>query len=195
MKPFFNWRLLFVALLSAVTMILALCATSCSTSKRVEVSSQRTSAEAVVRADSLQTAETVQQTTLLTYQPVQADSLSMKIPLTNLRDLPDGASFTRRKGRANVTLRNIRDTLYVEASCDSLQRLVSLYQHRAGLYRGMLAKYAASTQQRTEDQNKKVVKKPPNTLPAFFGLILIVGMVIFCYSEPLTKFILKILKK
>ena len=194
MRPFFDWKLLFAALLSVVTMILVLSATSCSTSRRMEESSQHASVEAVVRADSLQTAATARQTTLLTYQPVPADSLKMKIPLTTLRDLPAGAGYSQRKGRANLRLRNIRDTLYVEASCDSLQRLVTLYQHRADLYRGMLAKYAASTQQRTDERREKMVKKPPNYLPAFFGLLLILGVGIFCNSQPITQLILKIFK-
>lgn len=174
-------------------MILALCATSCSTSKRVEVSSQHASVEAVVRADSLQSAATARQTTLLTYQPVPADSLKMKIPLTSLRDLPAGAGYSQRKGRANLTLRVQHDTLYVNASCDSLQRLVSLYERRDSLYRRLVAQYA--TAQRTDERREKVVKKPPNTLPAFFGLILILGVGIFCYSQPISQLILKLIKK
>lgn len=193
MRPFFDWKLLFAALLSVVTMILVLSATSCSTSKRLEASSQHASVEAVVRADSLQTAATARQTTLLTYQPVPADSLKMKIPLLSLRNLPAGAGYSQRKGRANLTLRVQHDTLYVDAGCDSLQRLVSLYERRDSIYRRMLAEYAAA--QRTDELREKLVKKPPNYLPAFFGLLLILGVGIFCYSQPLTKFILKILKK
>lgn len=194
MKPSFDWKLLFAALLSVVTMILVLSATSCSTSKRMEVSSQRASAEAVVRADSLQTAATARQTTLLTYQPVPADSLSMRIPLTSLRDLPAGAGYSQRKGRANLTLRVQHDTLYVDAGCDSLQRLVMLYERRDSLYRRLVSQYAAAAQ-RTEELREKMVKKPPNYLPAFFGLILILGVGIFCYSQPISQLILKLIKK
>ena len=192
MKPSFDWKLLFAALLSVVTMILVLCATSCSTSRRLEASSQHASVEAVVRADSLQTAATARQTTLLTYQPVPADSLSMRIPLTSLRDLPAGAGYSQRKGRANLTLRVQHDTLYVNASCDSLQRLVSLYERRDSIYRRMLAEYA--TAQRTDERREKMVEKPPNYLPAFFGLLLILGVGLFCYSQPITQLILKIFK-
>lgn len=194
MKPSFDWKLLFAALLSVATMILVLSATSCSTSRRMEASSQHASVEAVVRADSLQTAATARQTTLLTYQPVPADSLKMKIPLMSLRDLPAGAGYSQRKGRANLTLRVQHDTLYVNASCDSLQRLVTLYERRDSLYRRLVSQYAAAAQ-RTEELREKMVKKPPNYLPAFFGLILILGVGIFCYSQPITQLILKLIKK
>ena len=193
MKPSFDWKPLFVALLSVATMILVLSATSCSTSRRMEASSQHASVEAVVRADSLQTAATARQTTLLTYQPVPADSLSMKIPLMSLRDLPAGAGYSQRTGRAHLTLRVQHDTLYVNASCDSLQRLISLYEQRDSIYRRLVAHYAAA--QRTDERREKMVKKPPNYLPAFFGLLLILGVGIFCYSQPITQLILKILKK
>ena len=194
MRPFFDWKLLFAALLSVVTMILVLSATSCSTSRRMEASSQHASVEAVVRADSLQSAAIARQTTLLTYQPVPADSLKMKIPLMSLRNLPAGAGYSQRKGRANLTLRVQHDTLYVNASCDSLQRLVSLYERRDSLYRRLVAQYAA-TAQRTDERREKMVKKPPNYLPAFFGLLLILGVGIFCYSQPITQLILKLIKK
>ena len=73
---------------------------------------------------------------------MSADSLSMTIPLTNLRDLPQGASYTQRKGRAQVTIRTLHDTLYLDASCDSLQQLVTYYQQRSNSYQRTAARNA-----------------------------------------------------
>jgi len=66
----------------------------------------------------------------------------MTIPLTNLRDLPQGASYTQRKGRAQVTIRTLHDTLYLDASCDSLQQLVTYYQQRSNSYQRTAARNA-----------------------------------------------------
>ncbi len=38
----------------------------------------------------------------------------------NLRSLPEGASYSDKQGQANVKLKIVNDTVFVEASCDSL---------------------------------------------------------------------------
>ena len=91
-------RLLSVALQSVAIMALALCAGSCNTSRRVTETSNSSTQVVALHADSQRTANTVQQTTIVRREGVRADSLSMTIPLTNLRDLPQGASYTQRKG-------------------------------------------------------------------------------------------------
>ena len=45
-----------------------------------------------------------------------------------LRPMPPRAAFSRKSGNATVSLRVARDTLYIEATCDSLQRLVYRYE-------------------------------------------------------------------
>ncbi len=183
MKPFFDWRPLFVALLSAATTLIVLSATSCSTSKRVEQSVQMQQAAVAAHADSLQSAATFQQTTLLTHQAVKADSLSMAIPLTSLRELPPGASYAQRKGRAHLSLRSRGDTLFVDAGCDSLQRLVTYYADLAATYQHQAAR-GALLSQRSSQSHKREVKKPPNHWPALFvGLALIVATATLIYHR------------
>ena len=57
---------------------------------------------------------------------------TLRVPLSGgrLPDLPGGATFARRDGVASVSARVARDTLYIVATCDSLQRLVWAYERR-----------------------------------------------------------------
>lgn len=87
---------------------------------------------------------------------MSADSLSMTIPLTNLRDLPQGASYTQRKGRAQVTIRTLHDTLYLDASCDSLQQLVTYYQQRSNSYQRTAARNALLAEQTLQSYHQEV---------------------------------------
>ena len=51
---------------------------------------------------------------------VPGSEVGPRIPLSEgLRPLPAGASYTKRKGGATVSARVLRDTLYIDATCDS----------------------------------------------------------------------------
>ena len=63
------------------------------------------------------------------YNPCDSGS-RLGIRSVDLPDLPDGATFARRDGVASVSARVARDTLYIVATCDSLQRLVWAYERR-----------------------------------------------------------------
>lgn len=66
----------------------------------------------------------------------------------SLRDLPSGASFTGKKGQANVKVSVRNDTLYVAASCDSLRLLCESYEREL-------------THIRSETQSKETGTKKP----------------------------------
>lgn len=60
---------------------------------------------------------------------VPGSEVGLRIPLSEgLRPLPAGASYTGRKGGATVSARILRDTLYIDATCDSLQQVVWEYE-------------------------------------------------------------------
>lgn len=54
----------------------------------------------------------------------------LQIPAAGLRGLPPAAVYTARSGQATATVRFLHDTLFVSASCDSLQQLVYDYQQQ-----------------------------------------------------------------
>ena len=62
---------------------------------------------------------------------VPGSEVGLRIPLSEgLRPLPAGASYTGRKGGATVSARVLRDTLYIDATCDSLLQVVWEYERQ-----------------------------------------------------------------
>ena len=61
-------------------------------------------------------------------------NVSMKIPAINgvINETPPGSSYNARKGNASVSVRFIRDTLFVEANCDSLSQIIWEYERKIG---------------------------------------------------------------
>ena len=51
----------------------------------------------------------------------------LEIPLDGLRNLPEGASFQKRSGQANMSLATKGNSIIATATCDSLQRDVEYY--------------------------------------------------------------------
>lgn len=60
--------------------------------------------------------------------PVAKEEVTLTIPTASLLDLPPSSSFHKRNGRADVEVRREGDSIVVEASCDSLQRLIQWYE-------------------------------------------------------------------
>ena len=59
----------------------------------------------------------------------------MEIPAARLAELPPGASFHKRSGRASAGVSRKGDTLLVYASCDSLQALCDYYERTSAAWR------------------------------------------------------------
>lgn len=91
--------------------MIALCATSCKSKALTMLSSHAT--------DSLQTRRRVE----LTLAPVPHSQAQLTLPLPQIEVLPSGAGYTHQSGQATVKLvRGEGDTIYLTATCDSLQR-------------------------------------------------------------------------
>ena len=171
------------ALLCVATMLIVLCATSCSGSKRTAEHEQHSRVAVAAHADSLQTVATARQTIIRTNYPVAADSLKMAIPMQSLRDLPAGAGWSKRKGRANLRLRVVHDTLLVDASCDSLQRLVELYESRTAAYQRQAAHNALLANRESRRRKEEVRQTHGLWLRAGIGLLLIIATAVFAYHR------------
>lgn len=81
--------------------------------------------------------------------------VSLTLSADSLRELPAGASYHAKSGRANVDVRKGTDpgTIVVYASCDSLRRLVEYYERQAAGYKATLDR---------QSEEVKEEKKPPN---------------------------------
>lgn len=80
--------------------------------------------------------------------------VSLTLSADSLRELPAGASYHAKSGRANVDVSKGAEpgTIVVHASCDSLQRLVEYYERRAAGHKAAV---------RLQAEEAKEEKKPP----------------------------------
>jgi hypothetical protein len=60
--------------------------------------------------------------------PIPEKRVILTVPIQNLLNLPSGAAFSGKNGRANVAVTVQGDTIVVEARCDSLQALCEYYE-------------------------------------------------------------------
>lgn len=86
-------------------------------------------------------------------EPVPMSEVQLTLDTDSLLDLPAGASYHAKSGRANLDVRNGEKpgTIVVHASCDSLQRLVDYYERMAGLYKQSYDE----AMQATEEEHKQ----------------------------------------
>lgn len=102
--------------LASITLI-ALSVTSCGSTKKM-TESARTTIDSVLLKEVRQVINI----------PIPLSKVELKIPTQSLHSLPPGASFSEKKGQAGVRVEAIGDTVYVSATCDSLQVQCERYE-------------------------------------------------------------------
>lgn len=112
-----GWKGLCQWLALASIMLIALSVTSCGSTKKMTES-----ARAVT--DSVLLKEVRQVINI----PIPLSKVELKIPTQSLHSLPPGASFSEKKGQAGVKVEAVGDTVYVSATCDSLQVQCERYE-------------------------------------------------------------------
>lgn len=95
--------------------------------------------------------------------------MSLTLKADSLLDLPTGASYHAKSGRANLDVSKGTEpgTIVVYASCDSLQRLVEYYERLSGKYREALVR---------QSEEVKEEKNPSSSVRRLIFLILTVGL-------------------
>jgi hypothetical protein len=61
---------------------------------------------------------------------IPSEKVALKISLKDIAQLPVGAGYSNREGRAGLNITFINDTIYVNAVCDSLRRELERYESR-----------------------------------------------------------------
>lgn len=91
---------------------------NCSTRKRTNSSRQQT--------------DSLRQTSRLSVRTtkIPESRARLTIPVGRLKELPSGAAFVQKSGQATAEIRFLHDTLFVSATCDSLQALVYQYEEK-----------------------------------------------------------------
>nr|DAU48826.1 MAG TPA: hypothetical protein [Caudoviricetes sp.] len=111
----------------ALIAIVALSAASCRSTKTMTAQT-----EARVERDSAENKLTT--TKVVWTERVPQDQVHLIIPLDSIGQLPSGASFNNKNGRANVKAslgkQDDKDVIIIDASCDSLQMLCLYYEEQ-----------------------------------------------------------------
>lgn len=118
-----GWSVLYHVLLPAVIGQTALSAVSCRTQKSVE--------RATIRADTLSQGRTEYEMQETVTAAVAGDSVSLAIPMEVMQSLPEGAEFSKKKGRTRVSLKRQGEAVVAEAETDSIPREVTRHERRA----------------------------------------------------------------
>lgn len=81
----------------------------------------------------------------------------LTLKVDSLRSLPEGAQYAARSGRAGVSVSKGREAgeVVVVASCDSLQRLVWLYEEELSRMRDETTGEETATEELTEDKSRR----------------------------------------
>lgn len=143
-------------------------------------------------ADSiLRQSESTQQTLRLLYrQPVQADTALLSLPLDSLSQLPSGAAYTARRGRAHVTasLKRTADgrapTLLIESGCDSLMEQCLLLERENVRLKDAFKQHSDSVQTVVEQHSnthaeQTSTEQHPRRWLAIMGIVGALGL--WCY--------------
>ncbi len=125
-------------MLAAAAMVL----TGCMTTRHTEQTAAQVAgaSSSVARLDSLASLQmktatakefalTESQTTLaIGSEGIAEESATLDVSILTLRDLPEGAGYTAKDGRAGVELRKEGDNIKITGRCDSISRLYLFYQ-------------------------------------------------------------------
>ena len=127
-----------------------------------------------VREDSLTVRSTASVTVATVLRNVPGDSVCLRVPLTVMESLPDGALFTGKRGRTRVSLRRDGVNIVAEAESDSVPREVTRYEHRACdslQYRG-----GAQAAEETSKENdmSPAAWYAPVFIPAVLAIIILI---------------------
>jgi PBP1b-binding outer membrane lipoprotein LpoB len=141
-------------------------------------------------ADSTSTKQVVKE---IKQQPVAADTASASVAISAIENLPEGAKFTEKSGRASVQLIRINDTIIITAICDSLQRLIYSYELEIENYKGKI-------EQKNNEVTAIETKTKKKTYNPFLAYLLGVGtgglvVLIFANKKSIFDTVLNIIKK
>lgn len=110
-------------LLPVVVMLtIALCFSSCATTKKTQTQQEQTSST-YAKSDT-----TAAVTRVITTQTVPESQVHMAISVDSLLKLPEGAAYRENKDRAHVEATHHDGIIYITGTCDSLQRQVEYYE-------------------------------------------------------------------
>lgn len=98
---------------------------------------------------------------------VPQSQVVLRLPIDAVRSLPHGAEFRDKSGQASASVQFDQDTVYVFATCDSLQRMCSYYERTSVVQGGGISQSLAALTEEVEEE------KPPDTSNVFLAGVLV----------------------
>lgn len=139
-------------LLPVVVMLtIALCFSSCATTKKTQTQQEQTS------STSAKSDTTAAVTRVITTQMVPESQVHMAISVDSLLKLPEGAAYRESNDRAHVEATHQGGIIYITGTCDSLQRRVEYYE---ALYHTARDALEQAEQSLLQEQQKKISTTP-----------------------------------
>lgn len=151
---------------TAAILLIALLSTSCASLKPIRTIDQREAQDSVVVNEVLTTKVV----------PIPAVEIKATIPVVSLGQLPDGASFSGKNGRASFKITRIKDSIYVTSSCDSLAIMCENYRKEITALRSRKEKTVQTLQ---ASGFWSSIKK--YAIGAVFGFLIAILLRIFIY--------------
>ncbi len=105
-----------------VILTIALCFSSCATTKKTQTQQEQTF------STSEKSDTTAAVTRLIATQPVPESRVSLAVSVDSLLKLPEGAAYRESNDRAHVEATHQGGVIYITGTCDSLQRQVEYYE-------------------------------------------------------------------
>ena len=97
----------------------------------------------------------------------------MAVSVDSLLKLPEGASYSKRSGQANIKVAAHGDTVYITGTCDSLQRQVEYYEALYHTARDALEQQHEQYQQERKQRTNPALVGAVNLIAGLFsGIIL-----------------------
>lgn len=139
-------------LLPVVVMLtIALCFSSCATTKKTQMQQEQTF------STSEKSDTTASVTRVITTQTVPESRVNLAVSVDSLLRLPEGAAYRRSNERAHVEASQKGGVIYITGTCDSLQRQVEYYE---ALYHTARDALEQTEQSLLQEQQKKISTTP-----------------------------------
>lgn len=172
-QPNVRWRgcakLSILLIVASILMVVLFCS-SCAASRKE--SSQTGTTASLAYADSL-----INELRSKEIVTVPQSQVTLRIPIDDLRRLPKGSEFRDKSGQASASVQYDQDTVFVFATCDSLQRMCFYYERTSRHYKEAYESLLALQQSELEED-------PPDVVRIFLkgvltGALLLIGIIIF----------------
>lgn len=116
-------------------------------------------------------------TWMVSTEGVPMSEVELTVPMDSIRKLPVNASYSAKRGQATAKVsRDVSNNIIVYASCDSLERLVAMYQSKVSDYKKSndLLKHQAEELEQTVSESRSI---PLRMLIKAFAAGLLAGIV------------------